>query len=358
MTYFSRYTIRGLRQAINKNSIYAWMAVFIILSQAFLLSGPDIGTSYRTAYSVDRRREFRIETDKRQDAIKELLQKDDGLAHNLGVIFALGLCVLLIGSVSLASYAINKLKGKETLPRTLDTPEALWSAGDVLRAAVFLIFFHRVFSIAAYALEYITAGGLIDRRIDMTISTLAMDTMIFLFVLRVVRSRHKQGIGALGLSTGNIIVNVRSGLYLYIASLPVLIIVFLSVVRIAGSFDYLPPPQPAYELIFKEQRPVILLLISLLIALIGPFVEEVFFRGFLYGAFRKTVGTLKAVLLSSFLFAFLHASLLGFAPIMVLGVLFAYLRERTGSLIPSITAHIVHNSVLAVMMFFLRGLTA
>ena len=113
-------------------------------------------------------------------------------------------------------------------------------------------------------------------------------------------------------------------------------------------------PQPIYELIFKEQRPFFLVIISVLVAFIGPAAEEIFFRGFLYSALRKKLNVLWAIVTSALLFSALHTNLLGFLPIMVLGMFLAYLREKTGSLVPSICVHIIHNSALAGLMFLAR----
>ena len=357
MTYFSKNVLRRIRQIINKNRIYAWMVIFIILTHVLSVAIKAEMVESRKD-SISAREEFRIEIEKRQDALKELLRKDKNLAYNVGIIFIFGLCVLLAGVAFLASYVVDKIKGKETLPHTLDPPKALWSIGDVFKAVVFFIFFHKVFSVVVYILQSITVGDLTDLRFDMTVSTLIMDVMIFLFVLRVVKFRYKQGLDSLGLSFKDIVLNIRAGLYLYVAFLPILVVVLLGVLGLAKLFDYIPPRQPVHELIFKEQRPVVLLLISFLIALIGPFIEEVFFRGFLFGAFKRMAGTLWAILVSSFLFAFLHMSLLGFVPIMFLGILLAYLRERTGSLVPSVAVHVAHNSILAVTMFYMRELTS
>lgn len=357
MTYFSKNVLKRIRQIISKNRIYVWMVVFIILTSALSVAVKSENAESRKD-SISAREEFRIEMGKRQDALKELFRNDKNLAHNFGIVLIICLGILLSGVYFLTSYITDKIRGKERLPRTLDTPEALWSIGDVFKAVIFFIFFHRVFSAVVYVLQSLAAKDLIDLRLDMAASTLIMDVMIFLFVLRVVKFRYKQGLDALGLSFKDIVLNIRAGLYLYVAFLPVLAVILLGVLSLARLFDYVPPIQPVHELIFKEHRPAAILLISFLIALIGPFIEEVFFRGFLYSAFKKKAGILCAVLLSSFLFAFLHGNFLGFVPIMFLGVLLAYLRERTGSLVPSIAVHVVHNSVLAVMMFFVRELTS
>jgi len=176
------------------------------------------------------------------------------------------------------------------------------------------------------------------------------------FILRVVIFKNCQSLTALGISAKNIFQNIRVGLYAYIAFLPILIALLFFTIAIARLLDYTPPPQPVYELIFKEDRTFLLVLTSFLIALLGPITEEVLFRGFLYAALKKALGIGLAIIISGFLFSFLHINLLGFIPIMALGVFLAYMRERTGSLIPSITVHIVHNSAITMMMFFIRDI--
>jgi membrane protease YdiL (CAAX protease family) len=65
-----------------------------------------------------------------------------------------------------------------------------------------------------------------------------------------------------------------------------------------------------------------------------------------------------AMALSALFFSFLHTNVIGFVPILMLGIFLAYLREKTGSLIPSITVHVIHNTALASVMFLVRELTS
>jgi membrane protease YdiL (CAAX protease family) len=139
--------------------------------------------------------------------------------------------------------------------------------------------------------------------------------------------------------------------------LPILAILLILIVGIAKVLNYNPPPEPIYELVFEEKRPILLVMISGLATLLGPAIEEVFFRGFLYGALKKNIGILWAILVSSLFFSLLHTNLIGFMPILSLGIFLAYLREKTGSLVPPITVHIIHNTALISFMFLLRRLT-
>jgi hypothetical protein len=85
-------------------------------------------------------------------------------------------------------------------------------------------------------------------------------------------------------------------------------------------------------------------------ALVAPLVEEIFFRGVLYGALRGWMRVWGAAAFSAAIFAFGHPLPEYFLPIFVLGVAFALVRERTGSLLPSIIAHGIHNGAAIILM--------
>ena len=94
------------------------------------------------------------------------------------------------------------------------------------------------------------------------------------------------------------------------------------------------------------------------VALVGPAIEEVFFRGFTYTAFRNRWGVRWAIVGSAALFALLHMNLIAFIPIFILGVFLAYLYEKTGSLVPSMTVHMTHNFLMVNAALFFKGIAS
>jgi membrane protease YdiL (CAAX protease family) len=79
--------------------------------------------------------------------------------------------------------------------------------------------------------------------------------------------------------------------------------------------------------------------------LIGPIAEEIFFRGILYGFFRRW-GIPAAVILSTFLFVLSHSHTSGPAiPVTQLigGILFAVAYEIEKNLLVPITIHSLGN---------------
>lgn len=82
--------------------------------------------------------------------------------------------------------------------------------------------------------------------------------------------------------------------------------------------------------------------------IIAPLVEEIFFRGFLFAGLKKRFTWPKAMLISSGLFAFLHLTPLAVPPIFILGLVFAYLYQRSGSIWPAVIIHSLVNSLAVI----------
>ncbi len=76
---------------------------------------------------------------------------------------------------------------------------------------------------------------------------------------------------------------------------------------------------------------------------LAPLCEEVLFRGLLYPAFKKRIGTGLAMVLTALLFALVHWHLQTFPALFVLGLALAYVYERTGTLAAPITFHAIFN---------------
>jgi uncharacterized protein len=87
-----------------------------------------------------------------------------------------------------------------------------------------------------------------------------------------------------------------------------------------------------------------------------PLVEELTFRGLLYGTLRTVTGAPLAAVASGCLFAAAHGyGPAGFASVFVSGILWALAYERSRSLLPGIVAHAVNNlSVTITYLVLLR----
>lgn len=102
---------------------------------------------------------------------------------------------------------------------------------------------------------------------------------------------------------------------------------------------------------FRSASPLQLALLGLFIVLIGPFLEELFFRGYAQRAFRQRLGPTWGIVLSAALFAAPHAfgistGFIGLlVPIFCGGVILAVVYQRTGNLWSAVVAHCMNNLV-------------
>ncbi|MFI5403544.1 MAG: CPBP family intramembrane glutamic endopeptidase, partial [Planctomycetota bacterium] len=97
---------------------------------------------------------------------------------------------------------------------------------------------------------------------------------------------------------------------------------------------------------FPEQTSVALLrersdgwqALALAAVLVAPVAEETCFRGLLYPALRTQLSARGAIVVSSLAFALVHQPAV-YLPMAILGAFLAWLVETTGSVLPSIAAH-------------------
>jgi sodium transport system permease protein len=85
-------------------------------------------------------------------------------------------------------------------------------------------------------------------------------------------------------------------------------------------------------------------LVLLCIAIAPGICEELLFRGPLLAGLRTGLGPVGAVLVSAFLFAVFHLDPYRFLPQFGVGVVLAVLTLRSGSLVPGMIVHALHNA--------------
>jgi membrane protease YdiL (CAAX protease family) len=91
-----------------------------------------------------------------------------------------------------------------------------------------------------------------------------------------------------------------------------------------------------------------LALVVVLITVIAPLGEELFFRGYFFGALRNWKGWLPAAIITGIVFGAIHigSAPLGLTvPLAFFGFGLCLLYQRTGSLYPCIALHAINNSV-------------
>jgi membrane protease YdiL (CAAX protease family) len=85
--------------------------------------------------------------------------------------------------------------------------------------------------------------------------------------------------------------------------------------------------------------------IALVVVILGPLIEEIFFRGALLRPLRGRHGVVSACILTGVFFGLAHLPWQSQIPIALVGVTLAAVRQWSGALGPSIALHATFNAV-------------
>jgi len=98
-----------------------------------------------------------------------------------------------------------------------------------------------------------------------------------------------------------------------------------------------------------NQTGIVLVLFVLLAMFGAPIVEEIAFRGMLYGALAKAhVNEHLVIAITALVFALFHFEPKRFVILFVIGMILGEVRRRTGSTSAAIVAHVVNNTPAAL----------
>jgi hypothetical protein len=97
-----------------------------------------------------------------------------------------------------------------------------------------------------------------------------------------------------------------------------------------------------------DESTAALVAVILMVTLLAPVAEELFFRGFLFTALRRWIGLVPGALITGVVFGGIHAGGTDakfLVPLMVLGAILCFLYWKTSSLLAPMALHAVNNSI-------------
>ena len=115
-----------------------------------------------------------------------------------------------------------------------------------------------------------------------------------------------------------------------------------------------PSDQELVKCFTSETTPLgVRLSLGFLVLFEAPLFEEPLFRGVLFRGFAASLPTWAAMAVSGFLFAIVHVNAASFIALWFLGIAFAELYRRTGTLLAPMTAHALFNATNLALLPFL-----
>jgi membrane protease YdiL (CAAX protease family) len=115
------------------------------------------------------------------------------------------------------------------------------------------------------------------------------------------------------------------------------------------------PPKgelPIYQILQDRHT---LILFAVMAVLISPVVEETVFRGYLYPVVARSFGLGAGIIVTGVLFGMLHAFQLSgggwqIALMVVVGILFTFVRATTRTVVASFILHVSYNSIQVIAL--------
>lgn len=111
------------------------------------------------------------------------------------------------------------------------------------------------------------------------------------------------------------------------------------------------PPQYFEQVLRTANNLPDFLLILVVGSVLGPFSEELLYRGMIYPVFRKHLGPIWGAILAGILFGAVHGDIWRMIPLAVGGIGLCYLYEKTRSILVTTVAHGVWNAIMSLIVY-------
>lgn len=109
--------------------------------------------------------------------------------------------------------------------------------------------------------------------------------------------------------------------------------------------------QDVANIVMKSTTTYEIVIVFFVTSILAPISEELYFRGFLYRAFKKHFNILFSIIFTSLIFAGLHFDLLRFIPLFVAAMWLNYIYEKYGNIYINIIAHAFWNAFMTTIIF-------
>ncbi len=289
----------------------------------------------------------------REEVFRENFRRHSGAVQ----VFSFGFLTLFFLGLYLDTRLIAARRaGRPWIPGGRGIAASPWGLLDAAQVVAFLFFSEVVISGVEMAALFFGFKP-IPGELLLMLNSFVRNLAVAIFIVWLVRKKFGRSLEDIGLTATDLSKNVKLGLVGYVAMVPFLVLSLMALTALSQLYSYEPPPQKVVQIFLEQASEPYLLFFTFFVALLGPVIEEIFFRGFAYKALRSRYGARRAMIATAAVFALFHMNLFIFLPIFVLGIFLAYLYEKTGSLVPSITAHVAHNLIMVTLTLFFRALS-
>ena len=185
-------------------------------------------------------------------------------------------------------------------------------------------------------------GDLFPKGIFLPIVLLGIIRMVEIFLFLLIVLKIENSLSSIGLAKETIIPGIKRGTIWSLS--------FGLIVAVAFSIMFFSGIDPLKLIVSRlPQDQIELICFFLVVLIIAPVAEEIFFRGIIYGFFRR-YGAVAAILLSTMVFAAFHLFGAGIPVTQIIGgLLFALSYEMEKNLLVPMVIHISGNLAIFLL---------
>ncbi len=290
-------------------------------------------------------------------AIEKLLEpqvKGEALTAFVKFVVAsfLALCVATVGGISLLAFGIAWFRGKfQKRFHQTGAPRAY-------ALQIFVVYLLTML-LASFSMYFFDKLGIAKDQLKMNAALISCMPLVALFPLfsGVTLKEVRELIGFKTNGGSQFFKDLVIAPFVYSAALLVLFLVLMIYAQILAALhvNISNGAHPIVPLILGDSNKQTAFWVVLLAVFIAPFVEEIMFRGALYGWLREYLKPSYAIPVSALTFAVVHPQgPIGIVPLMFIGMVLATLREWRGTLTTCMLTHGLFNAgtLSLVYLFF------
>ncbi|GAG42618.1 unnamed protein product, partial [marine sediment metagenome] len=207
-------------------------------------------------------------------------------------------------------FVFTRFKRKNIFQSSPGVSPPAWTIGEVLKIVILAFTFSYIFYIGlGFFIGFLESVAQTEfefyknENFRMVFDTIVLDFFVFMVILWAVRILHKKRLASLGFAKKNMAKNVLYGAAGYVGIIPVIFVIGILVYFVLSALKLKPPPQPIVGLFLTEKNVALIVVSAAIAALVGPVIEELFFRGVMYNAVKRKLGVFWAIFITSVLFS-------------------------------------------------------
>ena len=205
-------------------------------------------------------------------------------------------------------------------------------------------------ALAAFKLHWIAKSDLLMA--EAVVMGFTFDAAGLIFIGVYLRKRGVTLADAFGLKRGPLGPTMGRAVLLCLLVVPVVYGTMFIWQAVLLAFGITPEEQDILKMIRGAKNPLVRGYLLTLAVALAPIFEEVFFRGFMYPAFKQRFGVAGGLTVVSFLFASVHLNLNAFVPVFALGAMLGLAYEVTGTILVPVTIHALFNAANLILLLF------